>query len=458
MKIRRFYSKNMRNALRQVSEAFGDDAAILSSQKTTSGVEVIAALDYDENLLPSSVAATPKHDPERDLKDNDDSPLGAQPSSDSAMVEPELFERTLRAFNPDLAENGVTKTNNITEQSDSYSSSFSKKETHISANPTSADRFVPDMVEWSTDPGLVAMREELGLMRSMMSEQLKGLGWERFTEKEPVKAMLTRRFSSLGISPAITSRLLPLVKKQQDVECSWQNFLALLAKSIKVGADNLMEEGGIYAFMGPTGAGKTTTIAKIAARFAIKHGASSVALISADDYRISAPQRLSNFAKLLDIPMVSVSAKRPINHLLNHFRHKKLILIDTAGYSKKDQAIAKQLDSLQHTGRDIKRFLLMPATNQLAVLKESIKLFKRYSPYSIIVTKLDEATSLGEVLSLVIENEIAISFTTDGQRVPEDMRQARNHHLVSKAVWLTNKFGSNPEEWQLAQDQQVKYA
>ncbi|MDQ7050950.1 MAG: flagellar biosynthesis protein FlhF [Enterobacterales bacterium] len=457
MKIRRFYSKNMRNALRQVSEAFGDDAAILSSQKTASGVEVIAALDYDENLLPSSVAATPKHNPEGGLITNKEKKEGVQQNTTSGLVEPELFEKTLRAFNSELMPEGRTKTNNIANESDSFAGQFLQNENPLPASRATAESLVPDLVEWSTDPGLVAMREELGLMRSMMSEQLKGLGWERFTEKQPVKAMLTRRFSSLGISPAITSRLLPLVKNQQDVECSWQNFLALLAKSIKVGSDNLMEEGGIYAFMGPTGAGKTTTIAKIAARFAIKHGASSVALISADDYRISAPQRLSNFAKLLDIPMVSVSAKRPINHLLNHFRHKKLILIDTAGYSKKDQAIAKQLDSLQHTGRNIKRFLLMPATNQLMVLKESLKLFQRYSPYSVIVTKLDEATSLGEVLSLVIENEIAVSFTTDGQRVPEDMRQARNHHLVSKAVWLTNKFGSNPEEWQLAQDQQVKY-
>ncbi len=444
MKIRRFYSKNMRNALRQVNEAFGNEAAILSSQKTASGVEVIAALDYDENLLPSSIAATPKYEAMSERDDAEGVSKETDKSHEQSLVDQEIFEKTLQAFNPNLANEGPTKTNNITEIEGSHRGSLG----HASSSS----------VEWSTDPGLIAMREELGLMRSMMSEQLKGLGWERFSEKDPIKAMLTRRFASLGISQAITQRLLPLVNSQQDAECSWQNSLALLAKSIKVSHDDLMQNGGIYAFMGPTGAGKTTSIAKIAARFAIKHGSSSVALISADDYRISAPQRLANFSKILDIPMASVSPKRSINHLLNHFRHKKLILIDTAGYSRKDQAIAKQLDSLQHTGKDIKRFLLMPATNQLAVLEQSIKLFKPYSPYSVIVTKLDESTSLGEVLSLVIENEISVSFTTDGQRVPEDLRQARNHHLVSKAVWLANKFGTNPEEWQLAQEQQVKYA
>jgi len=449
MKIRRFYGHNMRNALRQVSEAFGDEAAILSSHKTESGVEVIAALDYDENLLPSSIAATPKHIAAGDSvkADAPEASLNVDDGFQDDLVDQQLFEKTLQAFNPDLATEGPTKTNNIVDHSDRHSRSKHSSKSHAS-----------NLIEWSSDPGLVAMREELGLMRSMMSEQLKGIGWERFTEKEPVKAMLTRRFSSLGINQAISGRLLPLVKNQQDAECSWQNYLALLAKSIKVGSGNLMQEGGIYAFMGPSGSGKTTTIAKIAAKFAIKHGSSSVALISADNYRISAPERLSNFAKLLDISMASVSSKHSISHLLNHFKHKKLILIDTAGYSKKDRAIAKQLDSLQHTRFDIKRFLMMPATNQLSVLNQSIKLFSCYSPYSVIVTKLDEATSLGEVLSLVIENEIPISFTTDGQRVPEDLRLARNHQLVSKAVWLTNKFGSNPEEWQLAQEQQVKYA
>ena len=107
----------------------------------------------------------------------------------------------------------------------------------------------------------------------------------------------------------------------------------------------------------------------------------------------------------------------------------------------------------------IKRFLLIPATHQQTVIQQSIELFQDYSPYAVIVTKLDEAASLGEVLSVVIEQQLPVAFTTDGQRVPEDIRVARNHHLVSKAVWLTNRYGCNAEDWKLAQEsKQVQYA
>lgn len=437
MKIRRFYSKNMRTALRQVTEEFGEDAAILSSQKTASGVEVIAALDYDEDLLPSKLASMEAEESKRKSDISYQQNL-AIPADKQIEVNNKLISAT--AKDKEL----------ISEQNSEQISEQSLEDSSLNkSNP----------FEWSTDPGLIAMKEELGLMRSMMSEQLKGMGWQRFGEKEPTKAMLTRRFASLGVSQAITNQLLPLVKPQQDAECSWQNLLALLAKSITVNCQDILTHGGIFAFMGPTGSGKTSSIAKIAARFVIKHGTDSVALITTDDYRISAPQQLANFAKLLGIPMTIVSASRPIEMLLNQYKNKKLVLIDTAGMSKNDIAISKQLDSLQQTGKNVKRFLMLPATNQLAVLKQSVELFARYSPFSVIISKLDEAASLGEVLSLVIEQNLPVAFTTDGQRVPEDIRQARNHHLVSKAVWLTNKYGSNPDDWQLAQDQpQVKYA
>ncbi len=445
MKIRRFYSKNMRSALRQVTQEFGEDAAILSSQKTASGVEVIAALDYDQDLLPSAIK-------DADARVDADSDHSTSTHS-GAKSGYEPMESTHSLEQPTLIESPPMGSSDLERQESSSNSLVQKINSDRATQPKVAN------IEWTTDPGLVAMREELGLMRSMMSEQLKGIGWERFSEKDPTRAMLTRRLTSLGINSSIINRLIPKVKKQQDAECCWQNLLALLAKSISVNCDDLLKNGGVYAFMGPAGAGKTTTIAKLAARFIIKHGVDSVALISTDNYRISAQQQLASFARLLGVPMLSVSAKHPLDYILSQFKQKKLILIDTAGMSKNDLDIAKQLESLKQTHRDIKRFLLVPATNQLAVIKQSIDLFRRFSPYSVIISKLDEAASLGAVLSLVIENNLPVAFTTDGQRIPEDIRVARNHHLVSKAVWLTNKYGTDIEDWQLAQEVlQAKYA
>jgi flagellar biosynthesis protein FlhF len=453
MKIRRFYSKNMRTALRQVTDEFGEDAAILSSQKTPSGVEVIAALDYDEDLLPSSLAKV-----EESQGSNNESML----SSHSGERFEGSVERDNSSNNPsEFTEHrsaDLQQSSNLSlvdQLCDDAGQQFNSANTVTSSRPQAK----MNQLEWTTDPGLVAMREELGLMRTMMSEQLKGIGWDRFSDKDPITAMLTRRFTSLGIDHSIADRLIPRVKANQDAECSWQNLLALLAKSVNINGQDLLSNGGIYAFMGPTGAGKTTTIAKMAARFVIKHGTDSVALISTDNYRISAQQQLASFAKLLGIPAVSVTTSKPLDYLLNHLKHKKLILIDTAGMSSNDMAIAKQLETLKNTSKPIKRFLLMPATNQLAVLERSMLLFKPYSPYSVIITKLDEAASLGEILSLVIQENLPIAFTTDGQRIPEDLRIARNHHLVSKAVWLSNKYGRNPQDWQLAQEvSQVRYA
>jgi flagellar biosynthesis protein FlhF len=438
MKIRRFYSKSMRLALQQVTDEFGDDAAIISSKKTSTGVEVIAALDYDQELMPSQVPideATQSTEAATTKNENSASDI----LDDKKETKLELSNKTKTSGEYEVLSNSF--------KSNPIAAPLFEKSQHKNNN-----------LEWTTDPGLVAMKEELGLMRVMMSEQLKGLGWERFNEKDPTGAMLTRRFSSLGINTMLANQLIPLVKQEQDIECSWQNLLALLAKSVNINCQKILSDGGVFAFMGPTGSGKTTTIAKIAARFVIKNGVDSVGLISTDNYRISAQQQLGNFAKLLGIQMMSVSNANPVEDILNKFKHKKLVLIDTAGMSRNDVAIAKQLDNLKNCHKDIKRFLMIPATNQLAVQKQSLELFRRYSPFSVIITKIDEAASLGEVISLVVENNLPVAFTTDGQRVPEDIKLARNHDLVSKAVWLTNKYGTNTEDWKLAQEKQIKYA
>ncbi len=437
MKIRRFYSSNMRTALRQVSEEFGDDAAILSSQKTANGVEVIAALDYDENLLPTSKKNQTENPPEvaeqASLNNTETVPLESHQQAVmnqmTGVNESEFNENELNGDKPRL----------------------------IKSNNRSTSKAKNRAVEWVSDPGLDAMREELGLMRSMMSEQLKGIGWERFSEKDPVSAMLARRLSALGISQAIANRLIPQVKPQQDAECCWQNLLALLAKSMISHSHNLLEKGGSYAFMGPSGSGKTSTIAKLAARFIIQHGVDSVGLISTDGYGMSAQQQLGNFARLLGIPMLSVSSKHNLEHLLHQFKNKKLILIDTASLSKNKNN--QSLMTLKNTNHNIKRFLMIPATNQLTVIKHSIELAKAYSPYGVIISKLDEATSLGEVLSTVISNQLPVAFTCDGQKIPENIRTARSHQLVSKAVCMANKYGAEVVDWQLAQElQPVKSA
>jgi flagellar biosynthesis protein FlhF len=436
MKIRRFYSHNVRSALKQVTEIFGDDAAILSNKKVDGGVEIIAALNYDESLMPATT----------------DEIADAEVNSSSDLTRDTTLSDNLKDKNsvyPKKAENKLSQI----KQAESSDSSISKENltalhmSHVQKQPSEHRA----KVEWSMDPSLQAMKEELELMRSMMSEQLKGIAWDRFTEKDPLKAMIMKRLSGLGLTNDTVNDLVPHIDDKQDVECCWQKMLATLARSLPVATDDLLLNGGIYAFVGPTGVGKTTTIAKLAARFVIKHGVDSIAMISTDNYRISAQEQLSTFGRILKIPTARVTDKTSLEFLLKKYADKKLILIDTAGISTGESELNKQLEDFNLSKKSIKKILLMSATSQAAVLRQSLKLFSQLSPNALIITKLDEAASLGEVLSVILKAHYPVIYTTDGQKIPEDIRLAKSHHLISKAVWLSNKYTRESEVWGLAQ-------
>lgn len=463
MKIRRFFGPNIRSALRQVTDEFGNDAAILSNNKVAGGVEVIAALDYDDSLVPPSIESSVLNAKSTsDVADSFSQPEGqvkekrsVDSVSEANMQEPAVQDQMQSQFQRSVkASEGTQFTQENLSASENENVVVTDSENHRTG-PNQPKTVTPihttEKIEWTLDPSLQAMKEELGMMRSMMSEQLKGIGWHQFTQQSPLSAMILRRLSKLGLDNDFLNSLMPHVKQQTDAECAWQQILAILAKSIPIVGCDLLEKGGIYAFVGTTGVGKTTTIAKLAARYVIKHGADSVALISADNYRISAQEQLTTFGRILQIETARVTEKQPLESLVKKFADKSLILIDTAGMSRNDPHLAQQLESLNFASKPVEKLLVLSATNQGAVIEESLKFFSAYEPSGIVVTKLDEAASLGEIVSVITKSGVPIVYTTDGQRVPEDIRVARSHHLVSKAVWLANKYTKSPDDWALAQ-------
>lgn len=481
MKIRRFYSHNMRSALRQVSDTFGDNAAILSSKKVPGGVEVIAALDYDESLIPSS--SIDSNEPEvnshshqsgvtdglgQSASSMDYSAANFQNHQGQVLSRQAPSELTMHSGNqPDLRErlggagtlvnsanaqtNKVANNSRIPEPKEFQTEAVNNQARQRSYVKEHGEQPAKKKIEWSVDPGLQAMREELGLMRSMMAEQLRGMAWDRFAERDPIKAMVMRRLDKMGLTSEVVNSLMPFINVEQDGECSWQSILALFTRTLPIADQQLLENGGIFALLGPTGVGKTTSIAKLAARFVIKHGAGSVALISTDNYRISAQEQLATFGRILKIPVAKVSEINTLDMLLKKFADKKLVLIDTAGMSSFDASLMKTLSQLNQSKTPINKLLLMAATSQSAVLKQSLSLFSALKPSGVILTKLDEAASLGEILSEVVTANLPIYFTTDGQKIPEDIRVAKSHQLISKAVSLANKYGQESEDWTLAQ-------
>jgi flagellar biosynthesis protein FlhF len=188
----------------------------------------------------------------------------------------------------------------------------------------------------------------------------------------------------------------------------------------------------------------------LASRYALRHGNRNVAFISTDNYRIGAQEQLTNYARILDVPMRSAANSEELNVALNTFADKRLILIDTAGMSQRDVRISEQLSLLRAGRRQVRSMLTLSATTQQASMQQAIKAFNVANPDSVILTKLDEAASLGGVISAIVESKLKISYVTDGQRVPEDLHLARPHSLISRTVGLAHEEGVGLSEDLLA--------
>ena len=241
-----------------------------------------------------------------------------------------------------------------------------------------------------------------------------------------------------------------MIKDISDVERAWRLALGVLAKNILISDDDFMSYGGVVAVVGPTGVGKTTTIAKLAARFAIQHGHRNVALVSTDNFRIGAHEQLLSYARILDVPLHMAQDQEELKRILLSLYDKKLVLIDTAGMSQRDIRLSEQLVSLHESSPMVRSFLVLPANTQLSAMDEIVRSFKRSHLAGMVITKLDEAASLGSVLTVSIRHRLPIAYVGVGQRVPEDLQPARAHQLVSQAVSLMRKYKETSDEDVLA--------
>jgi flagellar biosynthesis protein FlhF len=208
----------------------------------------------------------------------------------------------------------------------------------------------------------------------------------------------------------------------------------MLAKVLPIAEDNLLEFGGIVALVGPTGVGKTTTIAKLAAKFILKHGSSQVALITTDNYRIGAHEQLNTYGRILDVPVRVASSAQELRNLINGFADKRLILIDTAGMSQRDMKLVEQINTLQQNELSIRSYLVMSAATEYKAMNAIIKAFAVFDPQASILTKLDEAVTIGSAISSIIEHNLPLSFIADGQQVPEDIHSPHARSLIEHCV------------------------
>ena len=413
MKIKRFVAEDMRSALRNVSETLGPDAVILSNNRVDEGVEIVAAIDYDESLI------------------NEQEKKPALKKANPFIQDDEQLTRShIKQRNREAALDDVRYARNIPAVA---------PQININSKPTPATSNLSNKQGkehlWTEEPAFMEMQSELKSLRGLLVNQFSGLSWGNEVQYHPIRARLLQRLMSLGLSPKLAKNIAAQVDEEKDFEQNWRLALAELAHRVPVGENEIIEKGGVVALVGATGVGKTTTIAKLAARYTLKHGPHRVALITTDNYRVAAHEQLRSYARIMGVPMRVTGDANSLREALDSLQDKELILIDTAGMSQRDMLLNKQFAMLQSEGLPVIKTYLTLATNcQRGVLTETGDKFKEMKLDGCILTKVDETTSMGGALTVAVENNLPISYFCDGQQVPEDLHMARAHSIVSRSV------------------------
>ncbi|QQE82632.1 flagellar biosynthesis protein FlhF [Pseudomonas putida] len=407
MQVKRFFAADMRQAMKLVRDELGSDAAIIGNRRIAGGVELTAALDYKLSALAPRV---PNAELEQELR---------KTQTRIATAQAELDNRS-----------DATEGSRQLFAGQSLTASQPLIEPHVDV-PAPAAPAAPAPV----DPRLFdAMRSELSGLRELLEVQLGSLAWSQLQGSKPAQANLWRRLQRIGLSGPIARELLDLTAEIEEPRQAWRMLLAHLARMIEVPEIEPIEEGGVIAMVGPAGMGKTTTLAKLAARYVLKYGPQNLALVSMDSFRIGAQEQLKTLGRILNVPVTYVDPGQSLAQALEPLLRKRVVLIDTAGLQASDPALRMQLESLASRGIASKNYLVLATTSQKQVLTAAYHSYKRCGLAGCILTKLDETASLGDVLSLAISHELPVAYLTDGPRIPDDLHLPRAHQLVTRAV------------------------
>ena len=444
MKIKRFLAKDMRSALAQVKEVLGSDAVIMSNKKVTGGIEIVAAVDYDE---PKSAATKASSNNAAstflDLAEEKVS-IGRQPIKTESKKQPAPVADSLQALLERQQSRVNQQISRSNEDLDMPAWAKGLQAPHDEPKMPRLDQAKTNFnhkKEKTAPVGaeLDLMREELASLRNLLTHQVTSLITEQKSRLDPVGAMLESRLLDAEFSPEVASKLSNLSEHYPPAELI-KTLPRSLANMLDNQGDDIVRQGGVVAFVGPTGVGKTTSVAKLAARFAAHHGSDQVALITTDHYRIGAFEQLATYGKIMGCPVKQAHDLNELEQILYQFRNRKLVLIDTAGMGQRDVRLFQQLDNLTANSRlPIRSYLVLSSTSQRRVLEDSVKQFARIPLSGAILTKLDESVALAPALSVLIQSGLPLSYVTDGQRVPEDMQVADTLALANQALSVLDK-------------------
>jgi flagellar biosynthesis protein FlhF len=447
MNVKKFTAATSREALRKVRDALGPDAVILSNRPVDGVVEILALDNDDVASLATPAPGTDMAQPQPRLDHlhafEPEAPVFVNRRSAAPAATPEQIYASRRAPQPEPE----------------FAAAFggrraSQPETEFDAEHSYANRRAPqpepafDMAAMtsmmsaaiaqakeSAAAEMSGMMSELRAMRGMMESQLAELSWGGTQAREPQKAAVLREMLGAGFSASLSRYLIDKLPANKDATEAMRWVKTVLARNLTTMADEdtLLDQGGVFALVGPTGVGKTTTTAKLAARCVMRHGPEKLALITTDAYRIGGHEQLRIYGKILGVMVHSVKDEADLRIALKELRNKHTVLIDTIGMSQRDQMVTEQVAMLTGAGADVKRLLCLNATSTNETLAEVVRAYQGSGLHGCIMTKLDEAASIGNVLDVIIRQKLNLHYISNGQRVPEDLHLADRAMLVDRA-------------------------
>jgi flagellar biosynthesis protein FlhF len=443
MNVKRFFAPSAREALRLLKAEMGGDAIVLSNRNVDDGVEILALPPDALSKMTPPAAATAvrttvpvaKTGAPREVDVADDYTVTLSGSAKRGQAKP---------WRPFEAPRVAAATPMVTVPPRPPEARPAAQPQPVAAVPSEA---VPVQFGAAPNPQLM---EELGAIRGLIERQLAGFAWGDLKRESPVKSRLMGELLELGFSSELTRRVLAHVLPEADDTAARTTVRTLVNRDLMtLGSDtDIIDRGGVYALVGPTGVGKTTTTAKLAARCVVRHGAERVALLTTDSYRIGAHEQLRIYGRILGVAVHAVRDAADLRQTLEEFRHKHMVLIDTVGMSQRDRQVAEQTAMLLNAG-DVRRVLLLNASSRGDTLEDVVRAYSGPDLVGAIVTKVDEAISLAPVLDVLIRQELELFYIANGQRVPEDLHLPNRTYLLHRALKVaakTSAFRFNGDE------------